>query len=479
MTGRWLGIDVGTSSLKALLVDDAGVVLARSRQQYAAAPTVRGAEVEQDPEVWITAARAAIAECSADGPPAGVGLTGQVPTLVLAEPNGQAARAAMTWQDNRAVREAEELAAELGPSEPIVGTDLPWSASQLPAKLAWLARHEPGLLAGELVAVQPKDFLGMSLTGAAVSDPWSSKGMVDVRTGRPAPSVLAAAGWPEGVCPPIAPAWHTRGVTRSGALGLPQGIPVSVGTSDALASMLAVGAFGTRRAFVLTGTSDIVGRSVDDDLASGAGLLGIPATAAPGPVLYGPTQSSGATVGWLGRLLGRTVDELLELADQGRDGARLSFVPYLSGERAPLWRPDVRAVLAGVDERDGPAELARAVLLGVALSAAHILGIIAESTGETAPEVHVAGRGADHPTWVRLRLDALGVPIVVHPEPATAALGAAMLGAAAARGTLDGVESMTGSPQRFDPEAAQRESARRMLENYLATSELAQTWERR
>lgn len=474
----WLGLDVGTSSLKALLIEDDGTVLSRASVAYEGVAPPAGAVAEQDPECWIAAAREAIARCLSTGVvPSGIGLTGQVPTLVLVDEDGRPVRPALTWQDTRAVEEAEQLGRELGPSAPLIGMELPWSAAHLPAKLLWLAKNEPESLAVGRSVLQPKDYLGLLLTGSPLSDAWSVKGIGDIRTGLPAAEVLEACGWPAEVCPPTGSPWSSRGVTHDDALGLPAGIPVSVGWSDALASMLAIGAFSEPTAFVLTGTSDIVGLSLPGDSDDVEGVYRLPRECAPSTVLYGPTQSSGATVTWLSELFHEPVEDLPGIAALAREGSGPSFVPYLSGERAPLWEPGIRALFAGVGAQDGAPEMIRSVLRGVALSASHILDIVSTASGHPIREVHIAGRGVNDVAWKGLRLETLGVPVVFHTEPFMSALGAAMLAAAAARGgSLDGVDRLRGTPVRSEPTAEDVERSSAALADYKRASALARSW---
>jgi xylulokinase len=483
----WLGLDLGTSSLKALLVAADGSAVARASVPYRQPDARSGAAVEQDPQVWRAAAEEAVAQClrHASAPPAGIGLTGQVPTLVLCDAVGDPLRAAISWQDNRAVREADELAERLGAALPHLGIELPWAPSQLPAKLAWVARHEPELRRPGTLALQPKDWLGLLLTGSPASDPWSTKGLCEVERGRPAETVLAACGWPVSVCPPTAPGWISRGATRGGVLGLPDGIPVSVGLSDALTAMMAVGAFAEPRAFALGGTSEVVGISLPGRAPEAPGLYRVPAACAPLELSYGPTQSSGATLAWLARLIAVDVDRLASLAETARaDAAPPVFVPYLSGERAPLWRSDLRGLIAGLSADDGAAELAAAVLCGVAGSVAHVLDVAARASETVLDSVHVTGRAAQDPAWQRIQQRALGVPLLVHEEPFGSALGAAMLGAAAAHdGDLRAATPLIRTPRRVAPgdHEPDRSSADATtgLARYLRASELAQRWSER
>ncbi len=224
--GVYLGVDVGTSATRVSLVRPGGHAVVAS----AGYRTVRAGpgRVEQDPAAWSRALAVALRRLITRGADlrevTAVGLCGQTPTLVPVDAAGRPVRAALTWQDTRAAAEAAELAGRFGDPEPLIGTALPWSAANLPAKLAWLARHEPDTVRRTRWLLQPKDLAGLWLTGQAFSDPWSSKGICRVTDGEPAVAVLSACGWPSGACPPVAAAWARRGtVTATAArrFGLP------------------------------------------------------------------------------------------------------------------------------------------------------------------------------------------------------------------------------------------------------------------
>ena len=478
---HWLGLDFGTSSVKALLVTSSGKVRGRASAAYTSDFGPDG-EAEQDPQGYLEAARNVIAECGATAVAlGGIGLAGQTPTLVLVEADGEAVRPALTWQDHRAESEARELADTYGPAEPLFGTDLPWTPGYAPAKLLWLARHEPQSVARTRWVLQPKDFVGLALTGSSVSDAWSSKGLCNVRTHAPAEEMLNGAGWGAEVTPPIAKAWEARGkvtARAAAALGLPEGTPVSVGWSDALAGMLAVGAFEHPTGFVLAGTSSIVGMSTEDEPSSSKRLLEIPAACAPLSVLYGPTEAGGASVEWLARLLRCEPSEVLALAASATHAnGSLLFVPYLAGERAPIWRTDVRGALLGLSVEHGAAELAQAVVMGVCLSELHVLATAEEQLGWVAGEVDVAGRGTSGPPWREARLAALGRSLHLLDEPDASALGAAMLAAAAANGgDLAAARGLRAQAQQVIPEVCEGESPQRRLDRYLRATAVSRRW---
>ncbi len=476
-TRRWLGVDVGTSSTKGLLVDDRGVVLGRGHAEYSTT-FAAGGRAEQRPRDYLDAVRRVIVECgAAEGPIAGIGLVGQTPTLVLVDADGEAVRPALTWQDSRAADEARELADALGPGERLFGTDLPWAATYPPAKLLWLSRHEPDTVAATRWALQPKDYVGLHLTGSPVSDPWSSKGLTHILDGAPASEALERVGWPARIAPEVAPAWTNRGVVSveaARAFGIPSGTGVAVGWSDALAGMLAAGAFAEETGFVLAGTSSIVGLSTRDASAVADRLLTIPTACAPLRVVYGPTQSSGASIDWLGRLLQMSTGDVLELAaTDGRDDHDPPyFVPYLAGERAPIWRPDVGGALLGLSSQHGPAEIARGVVAGVCLSERHVLSVAEEALGRAAPVVRVAGRGVSRAPWRDARREALARPLVLLDESDASALGAAMLALAAAEdGDLSGTNRLRSGIERVDSPADSG-----AFQRYRAASQAVLEW---
>ena len=466
---NFLGLDLGTSSLKALVVDDQGTVLATARSAY---QTVSGGpgEAEQDPESWTAACRSVCARLDLSAIDA-VGIVGHTPTLVPTDAERRPTRNALIWQDSRAVGEAAMLSG-LGQPEDVVGGVLPWSPAYLPAKLGWLAVHDRPALEAARWLMQPKDHLGFAATGVAATDVWSSKGLCRIDNGQVVTPVFTAFGVDERLLPERRDPWALLGrVDGPGHLltGLPVDMPVAVGWTDALGGMVALGVFGRPTAFVHTGTSDIVGTSHHGDRPAPAGgtdtVLNIPATCAPLPVAYGPTQTAGAALDWLTALLGRPLVELLAVAESASSHEIPLILPFFDGERAPLWRPDLRGQMRGLSLATGPAELVRGVLRGVALADRHVL----TAAGSDEGEVHVGGASAVHPAWVRARLECWGRPLVLHENADVAAVGAAMLAASAARpGTALGeiADQMAGPVTLMTPGPYDRAAADDLFRAY-------------
>lgn len=212
-----LGLDFGTSSVKALFIDVSGEILKRVEVKITTA-TDQNSVAEQNADHYLDALFE-ISRNNADliGNVISIGLSGHTPSVVCVDSAGSAVRPVMTWQDNRATKEAEDLLAKYGNPFEIIGTSLPWSASACPAKLFWLARHEPESVAKTRWVLQPKDFVGMHLTDKAISDPWSSKGICNVLTRAPINNLLEFIGWDQKIMPELGDGFESRGGVSNAA----------------------------------------------------------------------------------------------------------------------------------------------------------------------------------------------------------------------------------------------------------------------
>lgn len=451
-----IGLDVGTTSCKAGLFDSYGQLLALATASFPVDRTSAG-WVEQDAERYWSAARGCLRELLASPRVDRRRLTalsscGQSPTMVLLDAHGIPIRPAILWQDTRAVQEAEELARDPGTDVLAAWMDLRWPVdASLPlARLLWLKRHEPATLARTAVTVQPKDFVHLRLTGRVATDAWSSRGLVHQGTRRPIDAIRDIAGSDTGIVPEARRSREIIGHVTfdgAGATGLPEGLPVAAGWTDAMAAMLGTGAFGALGlAADVSGTSEVVGLSLAARPATTGPLLASPIVDSGRWVLYGPTQASGGSLGWALRTLGTpgtggsvSVDEALAAAagvSPGADG--LIFLPYIEGERAPLWDPRARGAFIGLTGSHRQAHLFRAVLEGVACSIHHILSAaedVASSQGARplrAEEMRVAGGGARLALWNQIKADVTNRPVRPCTVTENGVLGAAMLAALSA-----------------------------------------------
>ena len=460
-----LGLDAGTSSIKAALFNTGGDVIAVGS---APVPTSRPRPgwVEQDPDdIWgatVTAVRAALATANAKPEEVlGVAACGNSPTLILLDSDGRPVRPAIVWQDTRAGDAARAVAARLGDRwVDAMGARFPVNHSFSTGRLLWLRKNEPDALDRADKAIEPKDYLHFRLTGVVGTDVWAAKGLANLRTGRFIEELGEIAGVSADLLPTIRQPHEVVGFVRAAAaaqLGLRAGTPVATGWTDGICTLLGTGVYGASgAAFLSSGTSDVVGNITPGPAAGGRRVLEAPA---PGNqrVSMAQSQSGGASLVWFADAFcdGR-VDRALALAERAEPGAGgLLFLPYLQGERAPIWDDRARGVFFGISTGHGLPEFARAVLEGVALCDRHLTEALEENTGVRVERLRPAG-GVWDGLWGRIRADVLGRPLELTSEqPAT--LGAAMLAGVAAGVWPDLAEATAATVRvtgRIEPDAA-------------------------
>ncbi len=413
-----IGIDVGTTAVKAALFDANGAVLKSFGQRY---PTHRPApgHVEQNAEDWIQLVHAALAELGTAGVK-GLGLCSQVNTHVFVDANGKALLPAMTWQDGRCADEAARLDAQISIEEKLGwwGAPLPIDASHVLARMTFVAKHHPDVWAKTHWVMAPKDYCLFHLTGEVATDPMTAFGIVD-GTLTMVPRLLDLVPGAAERLPPLAPFTKLIGKTRSG-------IPMVTGAMDAWSGMFGAGVSENGQALYLSGTSEILG-IVSAQKAPVSGVIAFPRC--EGITLHaGPTQSGGASIEWLSRLLGRSAVELSELAASADPTKPLPlFLPHLEDERAPLWDINSRASLAGLNSSMGAAEISRAVFEGVAYSARLAMESLEASACLRPIEINHSGGGAASDIWCQIRADVLGRPIKRTKMRDAGVLGAALM----------------------------------------------------
>lgn len=433
-----LALDIGTGSCKAAVYDRTGRLIAEANSSY---DVQRPAPmwVEQQPEDWWTAVGQVCRKLWEDVHPddiAGIGLSGQVPTMILVDEDANPLAPAITWQDRRAEAEAAWLRDEIGREQlqAWLGMDLPIDAGWPPARILWWQRHRPELIAKTRTVLLAKDFILARLTGEFYSDAWSAKGLIHLLNHQPTADYYAALGIPTRIAPAILPPFAVAGgVTAAAAsfTGLREGTPVVVGLSDALSGMAGTGAFhNAGTAFDQTGTSDIVGAT---GAAPTLNLLYVPPDVTGElSVLYGPTQAGGDSLVWYAEWTNNPLDAVLAAADAATPGSsEIVFLPYLQGERAPLWDTTARGAFIGLMRSHTLGDGARAVMEGVAMSVRHILELTGFRAG-SGRAVRLAGGSTRNDTWNQIRADVLQSTVEVIEQQNAATLGAAMLAAVGA-----------------------------------------------
>jgi xylulokinase len=461
-----LGLDLGTSQVKALLCAAGGTVpgpvLGRGVAGYQVS-TPRPGWAQTDPEHWWQAARAAIKEAvrSAAGPAraevAAMAVVGQMHGLVLYSERAGVLRPAVLWLDQRAEAEAAEyrrlppdLLARLGNAP---------SAGMAGPILLWLARHEPGAYRRADWMLQPKDWLRIRLVGEPGTDPTDASGtlLYDLDRGDWAAGVAEALGLRTSLLPPIRESAEVAGTLRPGAaeaLGLPAGLPVAVGSSDTAASLLAADLPAGWGLLTLgTGGQWIVPAS-NVRPEAGTNLF---RDAAGGTFRLAGAQNVGATLDWVRRVLGASWEELYGTAARPWRPGSPVFLPYLAGER---WDDrDTGGAWTGLTLAHRRDDLMRAALEGVAFLLRRQLDDL-RAAGSAPARVMLAGGGSRDPAWRQLLADALVLPLRPAAGQETGwltARGAIMLAARAA-----GLVTGAGPPRRSDSIPALVEPGRQL-----------------
>ncbi len=454
-----IGIDVGTTSVKAVMIDLTGRRIAQFSQRYPTHHPGAGL-VEQDPQDWWRLVILALTDFASHGRKVqAVCLTSQVNTHVFTDRSLRVLHPAIVWQDGRAAVCGARIDAAIAVEDKIrwLGAPIPVDASHALARMAWMAGAHPELWAQTAHVMLPRDYLLARLTGVVAADPLSAVGlvgpdlnyaeaMIDLLPG--ARSRLAAVNDPLSV---------------AGTLlqGLPfAGTPVVLGVMDAWASMFGLGVSRHGQAMYLSGTSEVLGL-ISSSVYPEPGVITFPSWA--GITLHaGPTQAGGASLDWVARLLGRDGDELAAGAARITPNSPL-FLPHLQGERAPLWDPLSRGTFAGLATSAGPLELTAAVLEGVAFSARLAMEALERAGGLVPSLIKTGGGGAASDRWCQIRADVLNRPLVRVQGRDPGAIGAAVMagvGCGAMTDLASAADALVHDDQDFSPQADQAGIAR-------------------
>jgi xylulokinase len=437
----YLGIDLGTSGVKALLVDEDGRIAAQGTAPLEASRP-RPLWSEQDPEDWWRAAGAAVAALrrSADlGALRAIGLSGQMHGATLLGDDLRPLRPAILWNDGRSAEACRKLEALVPASREITGNRaMPGFTAP---KLLWVREHEPEVFARTRAVLLPKDHLRLRLTGDLATDVSDASGTLWLDVGRRAWSdaMLAACGLHAGAMPRLHEGTEATGRLRAEvaeAWGVPR-VPVAAGGGDQAAGAAGAGVVRPSEASLSLGTSGVFFVAGDRFRPNPERAVHAFCHCLPGAWHQMSVMLSAAScVGWAARLLGAP-DETALLAEaetRAPPSRRLLFLPYLSGERTPHDDPDATGVFAGLTHDTDRADLALAVLEGVAFALADGQDAILES-GTEIGEVSVIGGGARSALWARILASALGRPLAYRASGDVGpALGAARLARIAATG---------------------------------------------
>lgn len=481
-----LGIDLGTSSLKCVLMRADGRVLATAERSY---PTYSPAAgwAEQNPSDWLAALRAALAELDrADaalfGRIGAIGVCSAAHIPVLLDAAGRVIRPAILWSDQRSDAQVASLRAahgELLAASTLNEAGCTWTLPQL----LWIGEHEPDVLPRVRHFLSSKDYLVFSLTGEACMDFGSAAAtlMLDARTKTWSSALSALSGVPPAAFPRLAGPLDVVGSVTAAAhavFGLPAGIPVIAGALDSAAELAGCGILrADGRGMVRVGSAGGI-MAVTDSPSFNAGIITYPHV--PNGIFYkqAGTNACATSLKWLRQLCAGvrrgnaaaplSFDDLDALAQTVAPGAGgLLFHPYLHGERAPYWNPELRANFSGLDQAHAWPHFVRAVMEGVAYSLRDCLGMFGREDIRMRSAV-MAGGVAKSPVWAQIIADVLEMEMhTVHGGDS--ARGACLL-AATALGLFDSIEAAATAcvvPEKtIVPDPANRELYATRFERY-------------
>jgi xylulokinase len=448
-----LGLDLGTSQVKALVCAPDGTALGQGLAGYGVS-TPQDGWAETDPEDWWQAACAAVRSALGPAPAevAGLAVVGQMHGVVLCAERSAVLRPAVLWLDRRAAAETgdyrrlpPDLRARLG-NAPTAGMAGPI--------LLWLSRHEPDAYRRARWMLPPKDWLRLRLTGEAATDPTDASGTLLFDIGRDtwATEVARALGLRTDLLPPLRPSARIVGYLQPAAarqLGLRPGLPVATGAADTAASLLAAAlppgwgllTLGTGGQLIVpenplpdsprpdNSPPDSPRPDIPDSYyPDPEGRISLFRAVGAGTYRLAGAQNVGVTLDWVRRTLGATWDELYGTAARPWQAGTPVFLPYLASERGD--DHEAGGTWAGLTLAHQRDDLMRAALEGVAFLLRDHLEAM-RAAGARPARIQLAGGGTAHPAWRQLLADALGVPLYPGGAGWLTARGAAMIAALA------------------------------------------------
>ncbi|MCX6843337.1 MAG: xylulokinase [candidate division WOR-3 bacterium] len=442
-----LGIDIGTSGSKAVLIAPDGGVRAEATTEYPIA-VPRPGWAEQEPEDWwqatVASIRQVLAHAGGDSI-AGIGLTGQMHGLVLLDEAGKVLRPCIMWNDQRTAAQCAEIEQKVGRARLIELAGKPALTGFTAGKILWVRENEPAVYGRARHVLLPKDYVRYRLTGEFAMDVADGSGtlLMDVGNRVWSDELLGLLDIPCEWLPPLHESHEVVAevsAAAASATGLRAGTPVVAGAGDQAAQSIGTGIAHEGIVSVTIGTSGVVFAATSKYAFDPTGGLHAYCHAVPDTWhLMGVTLSAGGSLRWFrdalcepekaeaartGRDVYDIITELASTAPAGSDG--LLFLPYLTGERTPHADPDARGVFFGLSLRHGKAHMARAVIEGVTFSLRECLDLLC-GLGQSCIRVRVSGGGSRSAFWRQVMADVFGVEIVEVNVTQGAAYGAALL----------------------------------------------------
>jgi xylulokinase len=429
----YIGLDIGTSSVKAVLVNDEDHTLASASEPLSVSRPQPGFS-EQNPEDWWTATLSAVDRLAAEQPKAvaavtGIGLSGQMHGAVLLDARDAVLRPAILWNDGRSIAECAELEARFPALRDVTG-NIAMPGFTAP-KLLWVRKHEPAVFAATRKVLLPKAYVRLRLTGEHIEDMSDASGTLWLEPARRdwSDAALAATDLTRDHMPRLVEGSAPGGRLKpefASRWGMSAPPLLAGGAGDNAASAVGLGAVAPGSAFLSLGTSGVLWATTARFAPNPASTVHAFCHAVPNTWhQMGVILAAASALAWLAKLLGASETELLApLGDAPSRPSPVLFLPYLSGERTPHNDPALRGVFAGLGLEADRSELAQAVLEGVAFAFCDCQAALAEA-GTQITEADVVGGGARSRAWIAILASALGIPLHRVAESETGGAGGA------------------------------------------------------
>lgn len=440
----YLGIDIGTSGVKALLIDAQGRALGEASAAAVEPVRPHPGWSEQNPADWWTATLAAVDKLSQTHPTElasvrGIGLSGHMHGATLLDANDQVLRPAILWNDGRSAAECREMEAALPTLRQLAG-NIAMPGFTAP-KIAWVRKHEPAIFEKTAKVLLPKAYIRLLLSGEHVEDMSDAAGTLWLDVGKRdwSDELLAATGFTRSHMPRLVEGSAPSAVLKrelARRWGMSENVVIAGGAGDNAASACGIGAIRPGEGFVSLGTSGVLFVSNDRFRLNTEGAVhafchAIPDTWHQMGVILSATDS----LNWLSHLTGRKQADLSAAAEAGFTGpGEEIFLPYLSGERTPHNNAGARGSFVGLSHLSDASKMAQAVMEGVAFAFRDSQRVLSDA-GTKIDRLLAVGGGSKSALWLRLLATNLDMEIAV-PEDGDfgGALGAARLGLCAAEG---------------------------------------------
>ena len=454
-----LGIDLGTSSVKVLLLTEGGQVLGHGSGGYPI-NTPHPGWAEQDPQTWwdasVKAVRQAIIGIAGRESIAAIGISGQMHGTVLLDQQGRILHPAVIWPDQRTTRQVDEISNLIGDKKLINITGSSIATGFQAATIRWFQQEERDIWSRVHQVLLPKDYLRWRMTGEFASDASDGSGtlLLDGQKRSWSSQILKKLDIEANLLPPIQSSQALVGGLIPAAaddFGLPSGIPVITGAADTASSLLGAGVTNPKNLLMTIGTGGQLVLPAFNFIVDEGGQMHTfcsalePLPHQPGWYLMSATLSAGQSLRWLRdnvfSLDGEDAyDQMTAWAGETPLGANgLIFLPYLVGERTPLMDPHARGAFLGLTLSHGQAELVRAVMEGVIFLLYEAYLVLLEA-GIQPERIIISGGGARSRLWQQMVADVFGLPVMRLQVNEQSALGAALL-AGAGGGHLEMIQA--------------------------------------